>query len=109
MQEVEAARAKKLHEEEVARQHAWEVQLQQVEAAKKQAMRDGHDNAEAERTLAWKDKRDKAEAANKLQAAQFRAAQQNKRKQGEETSTAPYKIPRKVSMFDYLKGPPPGC
>jgi membrane protein involved in colicin uptake len=102
--------SQKMQQEEEARQKAWEEHLQNVERAKQQSAKDAHDRAEVQRILDWKEKRAEAEAANKLQAAQFKAAQQQKRTSGHDsTSRAPFKKPRKESMFDYLRGPPPGC
>jgi hypothetical protein len=88
---------------------------------KKQSIRDEHDRAEANMIFDWKEKRRLAEEANKIQAAQFTAAQQQsdllasqqlKRNFGHKsnnTSRAPFKKSRKEPMFNYLRGPPPGC
>jgi hypothetical protein len=109
-----------LEREEEARQREWEDHLKKLDMIRDQTARHAHDNAELERILAWKEKRRLAEEANKVQAAQFRATQQagmlesqnNKRKCGDGrkfTHRTAYKQPKKTgSMFDYLRGPPPG-
>jgi hypothetical protein len=125
-QEIEEAKRKEeedarimLRREEEERQKAWEEHMQKTELARQQSVRACHDIGEEARHVSWQDKNRVAEEANKSQAAQFQVAQQagmlpfeqNKRKRGQGSSSysrEPYKIPRKVSMFDYLKGPPPG-
>jgi hypothetical protein len=117
-QEARKREAEKMQLQEEVRHKAWEEHFQKVEKEKQQSMRDEHDKSATERIFPWKAKRSVEEAANNIQAAQFngqqagiKASEQNKRKVGEEsssTSRTPYKLPRKVSMFDYLKGPPPG-
>jgi polycystin 1L2 len=91
--------AQNLQQEEESRQKAWEEHMQKVEMGKQQPVRGDIARVEAQRVL---DLNEKKRMEN----------MQHKRHSGEgsnNTSRAPFKKPRKESMFDYLKGPPPGC
>ncbi|KAM0875264.1 hypothetical protein ACQ4PT_036948 [Festuca glaucescens] len=91
------ANAQKLKRGEEARQKAWEEHL----AA--QSLRESNDKDLEARNAAWQEKKRVAQPVGMVK-------QKGASWQGSNSyNTTPYKKPRKASMFDYLKGPPPGC
>jgi hypothetical protein len=91
------ANAQKLKRGEEARQKAWEEHL----AA--QSLRQSNDKDLEARNGAWQEKKRVAQLAGMVKPKRATCQGSNI------YNPAPYKKPRKASMFDYLKGPPPGC